>query len=135
MFDEENIFGKGNENVDFSQYFIGNSFLNPLSFDLGVFLANVTFELGCRNNWHIHNASKGGGQILLCVAGEGWYQEDGLPARSLKAGDVVEIKPGVKHWYGAKKDSWFSHIAVEVPGEDASTEWLEPVSDDEYLKL
>ena len=135
MFDEENIFGKGNENVDFSQYFIGNSFLNPLSFDLGVFLANVTFEPGCRNNWHIHNASNGGGQILLCVAGEGWYQEDGLPARSLKAGDVVEIKPGVKHWYGAKKDSWFSHIAVEVPGEDASTEWLEPVSDDEYLKL
>lgn len=135
MFDEENIFGKGNENVDFSQYFIGNSFLNPLSFDLGVFLANVTFEPGCRNNWHIHNASNGGGQILLCVAGEGWYQEDGLPARSLKAGDVVEIKPGVKHWHGAKKDSWFSHIAVEVPGEDASTEWLEPVSDDEYLKL
>ena len=135
MFDEENIFGKGNENVDFSQYFIGNSFLNPLSFDLGVFLANVTFEPGCRNNWHIHNASNGGGQILLCVAGEGWYQEDGLPARSLKAGDVVEIKPGVKHWHGAKKDSWFSHIAVEVPGKDASTEWLEPVSDDEYLKL
>ena len=135
MFDEENVFGKGNENVDFSQYFIGKSFLNPLSMDLGVFLANVTFEPGCRNNWHIHNASSGGGQILLCIAGEGWYQEEGSPARILKAGDVVEIKPGVKHWHGAKKDSWFSHIAVEVPGEDASTEWLEEVSDDEYLNL
>ena len=128
------FFPIGAPNDAFAQYFVGQSYLAPLTTEQ-VPVFNVTFEPGCRNNWHIHNASNGGGQILLCVAGEGWYQEDGLPARSLKAGDVVEIKPGVKHWHGAKKDSWFSHIAVEVPGEDASTEWLEPVSDDEYLKL
>lgn len=98
-------------------------------------IANVTFEAGCRNNWHIHHARKGGGQILLCVAGEGWYQEEGKEALSLKAGSVVVIPPNVKHWHGAKKDKPFSHIAIEVPGKNASTEWCEPVMDEEYLKL
>ena len=89
----------------------------------------------CSNNWHIHKASKGGGQILLCVDGEGWYQETGRPAQSLKPGDTVIIPPNVKHWHGAKKDSWFSHIAIEVPGENTGSEWLEPVNDEEYSKL
>ena len=99
---------------------------------LSVFIANVTFEPGCRNNWHIHHASKGGGQILLCVDGEGWYQEEGKPARSLKPGDVVTIPAEVKHWHGAKKDCWFSHLAIECPGEETSNEWLEMVTDEEY---
>ena len=89
----------------------------------------------CRNNWHIHHAEKGGGQILICVAGEGWYQEENKPPVSLTEGMVITIAPEVKHWHGAKKDSWFSHIAVEVPGENTSNEWCEPVSDEEYLKL
>jgi quercetin dioxygenase-like cupin family protein len=98
-------------------------------------LANVTFEPGCRNNWHIHHAAKSGGQILVCIAGEGWYQEEGKEAVSLIPGSVITIPANVKHWHGAKKDSWFSHIAVEVPGEEASTEWCEAVSDEEYNKL
>lgn len=136
-FEKDNIFGLGRENSAFAQYFIGRSYLNPLTPEGVVpFMANVTFEPSCRNNWHIHHADKGGGgQILLCVAGEGWYQEWGKPARSLKAGDVVVIPANVKHWHGAKKDSPFSHIAVEVPGENASNEWLEPVSDKEYDAL
>ena len=134
-FDKINIFGQGEPNVDYAQYFIGNSYLNPLAKTDNIFLANVTFEPGCRNNWHIHNASKNGGQILICTAGEGWYQEEGKEAVSLKAGSVVVIPPNVKHWHGAKADSWFSHIAVEVPGEDASNEWCESVSDEEYNKL
>lgn len=97
-----------------------------------MFLANVTFEPGCRNDWHIHRATKGGGQILLCVEGEGWYQEEGKPAQRLIPGDVVTIPANVKHWHGAQKDSWFSHIAVEVPGEETKTEWLERVSESEY---
>ena len=134
-FDKINMFGQGEPNNDYAQYFIGNSYLNPLAKTDNIFLANVTFEPGCRNNWHIHNASKNGGQILICTAGEGWYQEEGKEAVSLKAGSVVVIPPNVKHWHGAKADSWFSHIAVEVPGEDASNEWCEPVSDEEYNKL
>ena len=135
-FEKDNIFGIGRENSAYAQYFIGKSYLNPLTPEgIAPFMANVTFEPGCRNNWHIHRADKGGGQILLCVAGEGWYQEWGKPARSLKAGDVVVIPANVKHWHGAKKDSPFSHIAVEVPGENASNEWLEPVSDKEYDAL
>ena len=135
-FEKDNIFGLGRENSAFAQYFIGRSYLNPLTPEgVAPFMANVTFEPGCRNNWHIHRADKGGGQILLCVAGEGWYQEWGGRARSLKAGDVVVIPANVKHWHGAKKDSPFSHIAVEVPGENASNEWLEPVSDKEYDAL
>lgn len=137
IFDKKNIFGLGKENVDFEEYFSGQSFLNPLNNpnECNVFLANVTFEPGCRNNWHIHHASKGGGQILICIAGEGWYQEEGKPAQSLKPGNVITIPANVKHWHGAKKDSWFSHIAIEVPGKDTSNEWCEPVSDEEYDKL
>ena len=118
-FDKQNIFGLGKENTAFAQYFIGNSYLNPLTVtgETAVFLANVTFEPGCRNNWHIHHAKSGGGQLLICTAGSGWYQEEG------------------KHWHGAKADSWFSHIAVEVPGESTSNEWCEPVDEETYRKL
>ena len=130
-------FGLGQENTAFAQYFIGKSYLNPLTDPnkTSLFLANVTFEPGCRNNWHIHHAKSGGGQILICVDGEGWYQEEGKEAQSLKPGDVVTISANVKHWHGAKKDSWFSHIAIEVPGEETSNEWCEPVRDEEYEKL
>ena len=130
------MFGLGEENVKYSKYFIGKSYLNPLTgSDSSVFIANVTFEPGCRNNWHIHKSSKDGGQILIVVAGHGWYQEEGCEPVSLKEGDVVVIKPNVKHWHGASKDSWFSHLAIEVPGENTSNVWLEPVSDSEYNKL
>lgn len=100
-----------------------------------IFLANVTFEPGCRNSWHIHHAKTGGGQILICTAGSGWYQEDGKKAVSLEPGIVIVIPANVKHWHGAKKDSWFSHIAIEVPGEEGATEWCEPVDDKEYSNL
>jgi alkylhydroperoxidase/carboxymuconolactone decarboxylase family protein YurZ/quercetin dioxygenase-like cupin family protein len=130
-------FGMGDPNVNFAQYFIGNSYLKPLTKpgESAVFLANVTFEPKCRNNWHIHHSANGGGQILICVEGEGWYQEEGKKAQSLKVGDVVVIPANVKHWQGAKANSWFSHIAVEVPGENTSNEWCEPVTDEEYEKL
>lgn len=136
-FETENVFGLGQPNDAFAQYFIGKSYLNPLMnpSKTSLFLANVTFEPGCRNNWHIHHASSGGGQILICTAGFGWYQEEGKPAQSLKPGDVVTIPANVKHWHGAKKDSWFSHIAIEVPGEETSNEWCEPVTDEEYNQL
>lgn len=136
-FDKANKFGTGNPNDAFAKYFVGNSFLNPLTNpkDTAVFLANVTFEPGCRNNWHIHHAKTGGGQLLICTAGEGWYQKEGKDAVELKEGTVITIPPEVKHWHGAKKDSWFSHIAVEVPGEETSNEWCEEVSDEEYNKL
>ena len=136
-FEKVNVFGKGSLNEAFSLYFIGNSFLNPLTTpnETAVFLANVTFEPGCRNNWHIHHASKGGGQLLICTAGEGWYQEENKSPVSLSAGTVITIPPEIKHWHGAKKDSWFSHIAVEVPGADTFNEWCEPVTDEEYGKL
>ena len=136
-FEKINMFGTGAPNDAFAQYFIGNSFLNPLT-EFGkapLFLANVTFEPGCRNNWHIHHADKGGGQILICTAGEGWYQEEGKDAQELLQGTVIVIPPEVKHWHGAKADSWFSHISLEVPGENSSNEWLEPVTDEEYSKL
>ena len=136
-FDRQNVFGLGQENSAFAQYFIGNSYLNPLTDpkECAVFLANVTFEPGCRNNWHIHHASAGGGQILICTAGSGWYQEEGKDAVSLQPGTVIVIPPEVKHWHGAKADIWFSHIAVEVPGENTQNEWLEEVSDDDYKRL
>lgn len=128
------VFPIGAPNDGFAQYFTGRSFLAPVSTEqVGIF--NVTFEPGCRNNWHIHHAEKGGGQLLLCTAGEGWYQEAGKPAVSLTPGSVVMIPAEVKHWHGAKKDSWFSHIAVEVPGEGCRNEWCEPVTDEEYEKL
>ena len=130
------FFGMGEPNVNFAKYFIGNSYLKPLTDPKEtVFIANVTFEPKCRNNWHIHHADKGGGQILVCVDGEGWYQEEGKPAQSLKAGDVVTIPANVKHWHGAKANSWFSHLAVECPGENTSNEWLEPVTDEVYNNL
>lgn len=128
-------FGKGEPNTAFAGYFIGNSYLKPLAKTDNVFIANVTFEPRCRNNWHIHKAEKGGGQILICVDGEGWYQEEGKEPQSLKVGDVVTIPANVKHWHGAKKDGWFSHLAVEVPGENTSNEWCESVTDEEYNKL
>ena len=125
------MFGKGGENTAYAKYFIGTSYLQPLTRD-GVGISNVTFEPKCRNNWHIHHK---GGQILLVVAGRGWYQEWGKPAQELHPGDVVNIPPEVKHWHGAAKDSWFTHIAVAVPAEGAFNEWLEEVSDEEYDKL
>ena len=137
VFDTENVFGKGEANTMYAQYFVGESFLNPLTKpeESPIFLANITFEPGCRNNWHIHHAAKGGGQILICTAGSGWYQEEGKGAVSLEPGAVITIPTDVKHWHGAKADSWFSHIALEVPGEDCKNEWCEPVSDEDYGKL
>lgn len=136
-FEKINVFGTGTDNVKYAEYFSGASFLNPLT-EYGrhpVFLANVTFEPGCRNNWHIHHATLNGGQILICTAGEGWYQEEGKEAVSLTPGTTIVIPANVKHWHGAKVDSWFSHIAVEVPGENASNEWCEPVTDEQYICL
>lgn len=127
------IFALREENP-FGQYFVGQSYLKMLCTE-GVGIGNVTFEPGCRNNWHIHHAKKGGGQILLCTAGKGWYQEWGKPAQQLHPGDVVKIPAGVKHWHGAAKDSWFAHLSVEVPGEETSNEWLEPVDDQSYNAL
>lgn len=135
-FEKLNVFGTGTANTAYAKYFIGDSFLNPLTkAEDGLFLANVTFEPGCRNNWHIHHAKKGGGQLLICTAGEGWYQEYGKAAVSLVPGTVIVIPEGVKHWHGAKKDRWFSHIAIEMPGEECSNEWCEQVSDKEYNAL
>lgn len=135
-FEEMNVFGKGFANTAFAKYFIGNSYLNPLTKpedNMGLF--NVTFEPGCRNNWHIHHAKSGGGQLLICTAGEGWYQEEGKPAVSLVPGSVIVIPANVKHWHGARRDSWFSHIAMEIAGEETSNEWCEPVDDAAYNAL
>ena len=136
-FDRQNMFGQGQATTVYAQYFTGSSYLNPLTQPGAcvVSLANVTFEPGCRNNWHIHHAASGGGQLLICTAGEGWYQEEGKPAVSLTPGTVITIPAEVKHWHGAKKDSWFAHIAVEVPGEQTANEWLEPVDDAAYAAL
>lgn len=132
----DGMFGMGTENTAFAKYFTGKSYLKPLTDPKQtVFMANVTFEPGCRNHWHTHHADKGGGQVLLCVEGKGWYQEWEKPAQELHEGDVVTIPANVKHWHGAAKDSWFSHIAVEVPGTNTQTEWLEQVSDEEYARL
>ena len=128
------VFPIGAPNDAYAKYFIGQSYLAPISTSQ-VGIHNVTFEPGCHNNWHIHHAASGGGQILVCVAGRGYYQEAGKPAQLLVPGDVVNIPPEVKHWHGAAPDSWFSHLAVEVPGEGTSNEWCEPVSDEEYSKL
>ena len=129
-------FGLGQPNTAYAQYFVGKSYLNPLTDPKKtVFIANVTFEPSCRNNWHIHHAKQGGGQILICTDGEGWYQEEGKDAVSLEEGSVITIPADVKHWHGAKKDCWFSHLAVEVPGTDCTTEWCEPVSDAVYFSL
>lgn len=133
-FEQEMIFPIGEPNTAYAQYFIGNSYLAPVSTEQ-IGISNVTFEPGCRNNWHIHHATSGGGQLLICVAGEGWYQEWGKPARRLRPGDVVNIPANVKHWHGAAADSWFAHLAMGIPGENASNEWLEPVTDEEYSRL
>ena len=129
----EMVFPIGAPNDGFAKYFIGQSYLAPLSTQqVGIY--NVTFEPGCRNNWHIHHAKSGGGQILVCVAGRGYYQEWGKPAQELRPGDVVNIPVGVKRWHGAAPDSWFSHLAVEVPGDETSNEWLEAVDNTVYFK-
>lgn len=128
------VFPIGEPNDAYAQYFSGQSYLQYLSKEQ-VTVFNVTFEPTCRNNWHVHHAKKGGGQILICVAGRGWYQEWGKSAVEMRPGDVVNIAQGVKHWHGAAKDSWFQHLAIEVPGEGIANEWCEPVSDEEYAKL
>lgn len=133
-YQKELMFPIGQPNDAYAQYFTGRSYLAPLSASqVGIF--NVTFEPGCRNNWHIHHAKNGGGQILICVGGRGYYQEWEQPAKELRPGDVVNIPAEVKHWHGAAADSWFSHLAVEVPGVETTNEWQEAVSDAEYKIL
>jgi 4-carboxymuconolactone decarboxylase len=130
----EMVFPIGAPNDAYAQYFIGQSYLQPISTNqVGIY--NVTFEPGCRNNWHIHHAAQGGGQILLCVAGRGYYQEWGKKAVEMKPGDCINIPSGVKHWHGAAPNCWFSHLAIEVPGEQCSNEWCEPVDDVQYDDL
>ncbi len=133
-FEQESIFPIGQPNDAFAQYFIGQSYLAPISTEQVKFF-NVTFEPGCRNNWHIHHATKGGGQMLVGVSGRGWYQEEGKPAVEILPGTVIHIPANVKHWHGAAPDSWFSHLAFELDGENTSNEWLEPVTDEEYDKI
>lgn len=133
-FQQEMIFPIGKTNDAYAKYFVGQSYLAPVSSEQ-VIINNVTFEPGCRNNWHVHHAKKGGGQMLLAVAGRGWYQEEGKEPVQMLPGDVIHIPEGVKHWHGAAADSWFAHLAFVVPGEEAKDEWLEPVSDEEYKKL
>ena len=133
-FQREMIFPIGEPNTAYAKYFTGNSYLARVSTSQIPF-ANVTFEPRCRNNWHIHHASKGGGQMLVGVAGRGWYQEEGKPAQEILPGTVIHIPANVKHWHGAAKNSWFAHLAFEIPGEDTSNEWLEPVTDEEYDSL
>lgn len=131
---EMSIFPAGKPNDAYAEYFIGQSYLNMLSTEQ-VSIGNVTFEPGCRNNWHIHHADKGGGQILMVTAGRGYYQEWGKEAQELNPGDVIHISAGVKHWHGAAPDSWFQHLAIEAPGDNCRNEWCGPVSDEAYEKL
>lgn len=128
------MFPIGDKNDAYKQYFIGQSYISALSTEQ-VKMYNVTFEPKCRNNWHIHKAKKGGGQILIAIGGRGYYQEWGKEAVEMKPGDVINIPANVKHWHGAAPNSWFSHIAVEVDGIETSNEWLEQVNDEEYGKL
>ncbi|KHT64413.1 cupin [Photobacterium gaetbulicola] len=131
VFNGKGIFSRGDKNDGYAAYFTGTSYLELLNKE-GVSVFNVTFEPGCRNYWHIHHQ---GGQILLVTGGHGWYQEEGKPAKELLAGDVVHVAPGIKHWHGAAKDSWFAHLAVEIPAEGGSNEWLGPVTEQEYDAL
>ena len=124
------FFPLGEPNTAYAKWFVGHSYLAPVSRELGIY--NVTFEPGCRNNWHIHHAKTGGGQLLIGVAGTGWYQQEGKPAQKIEPGTVITIPAGVKHWHGAAADSWFAHLAMDIPGTESSNEWLEPVSDAEY---
>lgn len=133
-FQREMIFPIGEPNTAYAKYFTGNSYLAQVSSEQ-VSIVNVTFEPDCRNNWHIHKAENGGGQMLIGVAGRGWYQEAGKPAVEILPGTVIHIPANVKHWHGAASDSWFAHLAFEIPGEGAANEWLEPVSDEEYDSL
>ena len=133
-FQREMIFPVGEPNTAYARYFTGNSYLASISREQ-VCVSNVTFEPRCRNYWHIHKAATGGGQVLIGVAGRGWYQEEGKPAVEILPGTVVHIPAGVKHWHGAAADSWFAHLAFEVPGEDTANEWLRPVTDEEYDAL
>ena len=130
----ETPFPVGGPNDAYAPYFSGQSYLNVLS-DEQITIFHVTFEPGCRNNWHIHHAESGGGQILLVTAGRGYYQEWGKSVRELHPGEVVHIPANVKHWHGAAPDSWFSHLALEVPAVGGGNEWCEPVADDDYSKL
>ena len=132
-FQSEIIFPIGEPNP-YGDYFVGQSYLAAVSTEQ-IPIYNVTFEPACRNNWHIHHAKNGGGQMLICIGGRGWYQEFGKEPRALNPGDIVNIPAEVKHWHGAAKDSWFAHLAIEIQGEDSSTQWCEPVSDEEYGKL
>ncbi len=134
QFERSMIFPIGQPNTAYAQYFTGHSYLASVS-DSQVAFHNVTFEPGCRNHWHIHHATSGGGQMLVGVAGRGWYQEEGKPAQEILPGTVIHIPANVKHWHGAAKDSWFAHLAFEIPGENSSNEWLEAVSDEDYNKL
>ncbi len=134
QFERSMIFPIGQPNTAYAQYFTGHSYLASVS-DSQVVFHNVTFEPGCRNHWHIHHATSGGGQMLVGVAGRGWYQEEGKPAQEILPGTVIHIPANVKHWHGAAKDSWFAHLAFEIPGENSSNEWLEAVSDEDYNKL
>lgn len=134
QFQREMIFPIGEPNTAYAQYFIGNSYLAPVSNEQ-VKIYNVTFEPGCRNNWHIHKADEGGGQMLIGVAGRGWYQEEGKPAVEILPGTVIHIPANVKHWHGAASDGWFAHLAIELDGRNTANEWLEPVTDDVYGEL
>ena len=133
-YQNEIFFPIGEPNDAYAKYFIGQSYLAPLTLTQ-VPTFNVTFEPGCRNNWHIHHAKTGGGQMLICVGGRGWYQEEGKEAVEMMPGTIINIPANVKHWHGAAADSWFSHLAMEIPGEENSTEWCEPVTDEEYGRL
>lgn len=133
-FQKEIMFPIGEPNDKYAKYFIGQSYLAPVSMEQ-VPIANVTFEPGCRNNWHIHHAKSGGGQMLIGVGGRGWYQEEGKEAVPILPGTVIHIPANVKHWHGAASDSWFAHLAFSIKGEESSTQWCEPVTDDEYAKI
>ena len=133
-FQRQMIFPIGEPNTAYEQYFIGNSYLAQIS-ESQIPFANVTFEPGCRNNWHVHKAEKGGGQMLVGVAGRGWYLEEGKPAVEILPGTIIHIPANVKHWHGAAKDSWFAHLAFAVPGEESENVWLEPVTDEQYLSI
>jgi len=133
-FQQKMIFPLGEPNTAYAEYFKGSSYLARVS-DGQLPFANVTFEPRCRNNWHIHHATQGGGQMLVGVAGRGWYQEEGKPAQVILPGTVIRIPANVKHWHGAASDSWFAHLAFEIPGENVSNEWLDSVSDEEYDRL
>ena len=131
---QNSIFFPVGEANPYGQFFVGQSYLAPVSTEQ-VPVFNVTFEPGCRNNWHIHHAKSGGGQMLICIGGRGYYQEWGKEAVEMTPGTVIHIPAEVKHWHGAAPDSWFSHLAIEVAGEDANTEWCEAVAAEDYGKL